>query len=231
MARFHKRLTRKDIRQPDKFVTLTGQLLEVARSHKITIAASLTALLVIALGLWGFQLYRQHQNRLAAQNYSRALALYREGRYRESLDAIERLNSLRWARFRNLGMIYRANAYLALDEPQKAAVATHSFLETARNDPILKQLGLLTLAYAQERSGQCKDGFKSYSEAEKLPGAFREEGLLGKARCALQLNEFKNALESYRRYLREYPESERATEITLRIRELEAQQRGSQKDG
>lgn len=231
MARFHKRLTRKDIRQPDKFVTLTGQLLEVAQSHKITIAASLTAVVVFSLGLWGFQLYKQRQNRLAAQNYSQALALYHDGRYRESLDAIERLNSLRWARFRNLGMLYRANAYLALGDPQKAVTATHSFLENGQQDPLLKQLGLLILAYAQERSGQCKDAVETYSEAEKLPGAFREDGLLGKARCALQLNEFKSALESFRRYIHDYPESERVTEISLRIQELEAKQLGSQKNG
>ncbi len=231
MARFHKRLTRKDIRQPDKFVTLTGQLLEIAQSHKITIAAVLTALLVLSLGLWGFQLYKNRQNRLAAQNYSRALALYHEGRYRDSLDAIERLNSLRWARFRNLGMLYRANAYLALDDPQKAVAATHSFLENGQKDPLLNQLGLLTLAYAQERLGQCKDALKTYSEAEKLPGAFKEEGLLGNARCALQLNEPQTALESYKRYLRAYPESDRTTEITLRIQELETQQRASQKGG
>ncbi len=61
-----------------------------------------------------------------------------------------------------------------------------------------------------------------FAEAEKIAAPFRDEAILGKARCNLETQELKGALESYRQYLASYPSGERAGEISLRVQELEA---------
>jgi len=61
-----------------------------------------------------------------------------------------------------------------------------------------------------------------FAEAEKIAGPFKDDALLGKARCSLQIQDPKGALASYRQYLTNYPGSERSGEISLRIQEVEA---------
>lgn len=221
-----KKITRKDIRRPDQFVTLAGKSFHLFRQHKTSFLVSVALIISVLLALWGWDLYRGRQNHLAAQEYSRALTLYHDGKYREALDALAHVSIYRSSPYSRLGLLYQSHSHVALQETAKAIATLQQLLNRERKEPFLRQLAFVTLAYAQERTGQCPEATRSFTEAQKLPGPFKEEAILGKARCFAQSQDFKAALNSYRQYLTDYPASERISEIALRVQELEAKVQG-----
>lgn len=225
MAASPKRVTRKDLRRPDQFVTLTSRLLQLFAAHRTGFLLSATFILVLLLGLWGWDLYHERQIRLAAQDYSKALGLYQDGKYPEALAVLARVKGYRSTAYSRLALLYEANAYLALREPSKAVPILTDFLARERKDRLLRQLAFIRLAYTLETANQCKEAVRTFDEAAKLDGAFKEEALLGKARCSVQNGDLKEALNSYRQHLSSYPGSERSTEVSLRIQEIEARVR------
>jgi len=224
MARSQKRLTRKDLRQPDQFVTLTARLAGVfqrKRSVFLSIAAAFVLASVIVLG---WQLYRDRQDTLASQEFGKAISHYHAGNFREAIAALEKVEGYRWSRYSDLAALYQTHAYLAINNLNKAVESGRRFLGTGNQDPLLRQLGLVSLAHAEEQQGRCKEAIQHYSAAEKLAGALKEKALLGKARCNGQLGDAKAALATYRQYVTEHTGSSMApTYVLLKIAELEAQ--------
>ena len=222
MAHASKRLSRRDIRRPDQFVALTGRFFHFVTHYKTNFIAAAAAIIIILLGLWGWEAYHTRQNRLAAREYGSALSLYHEGKYLQAVDAFVRLKSYSASSYSRLAILYQANSYLALEDPLKAIATLEELLQRERKETFLRQIGLLTLASLQERTGRCKEAVSRFAEAEKIAGPFKDDALLGKARCSLQNSDLKEALNSYRQYLTNYPGSERSGEISLRIQEVEA---------
>lgn len=217
-----KRITRKDIRRPDQFVTLTTRLLHLIKEHRNAFVTSLALIIALSFSIWGWDLYSDHQSRLAAQEYSRAVTLYHTGKYLAALDALARLDSYRSSRYSRFGLLYKANAYIALKQTTKAAAALQEFLQRERKNPFLRQLGLITLAHTHEIDGKCKEANANFDEAQKIDGPLKEAALLGKARCSSQTGDLEDALKSYRQLLSSYPGPEGVSEIALRIQEIEA---------
>ncbi len=221
MASSPKKIRRKDIRKPDQFVTLTGKILHLASEYRTQSIVCLALLLTVLLGLWGWDSYRQRQNRLAAVEYAHALSLYRSGQYSQAVDRFAQVKNYSSSVYSRLALLYQANSYVALQDSAKAGAALQELLRKESKDGFVRQLGLLSLASLQERSNRCKEAGGNYAEAEKIAGPFKDEALLGKARCNFQNGDFKEALSSYRQYQTNYPGSERSSEISLRIPEIE----------
>ncbi len=224
MARLSKRISRKDLRQPDQFVTLSRRIYQLlTEEYRAQSAAAAALVVALLLAIWGWNVYSDRQNRLAAEVYSRAVALYHNRKYPEARDAFARLiEDYRSSTYARLGQLYQANIYIVLKQPGPAASVLQDLLNRERSDPIVRQLAFLSLAYSQEAQAQWKQAAGSFSQAEQLQGPFKEEALLGVARCSLASNDFRAALNSYRQYLSAYPDSDRSTEVTLRTQELEA---------
>jgi len=138
------------------------------------------------------------------------------------LKAFEQLESYRSSTYSRLGLFYQGNSYIALNDPPKAATALAEYLRREKREPLLRQLGFLSLGYVHEKAGKHREAARSFAEAEKLPGPLKEEALLAKARSSTQSGDLKDALTSYQEFLKKFPASERAAEISLRIQELEA---------
>lgn len=222
MASSPKRITRKDIRRPDQFVTLTGKILHLASAYRTQSIVCLALLLALLLGLWGWDSYRQRQNRLAAREYSRAMSLYRSAKYTEAIDAFDKVKGYSSSSYSSFSLLYQANSYIAAGDSAKATEAVQELLLRERKDTFLRQIALLTLGSFQEKAGRCKEAVSNFAAAESIAGPFKDEALLGKARCSIQNQDLKEALNAYRQYLTGFPASERANEITLRVQEIEA---------
>ncbi|MFQ5853609.1 MAG: tetratricopeptide repeat protein [Candidatus Binatia bacterium] len=226
MVRSRKRITRKDLRQPDQFITLTSRFFRFFQEQRTKILLTLALVIALFLTLWGWDLYRKRQNRLAAQQYSQALAAYHKGQYKDALVQLERLKTYRSSTYGNLALLYRAHSHIALKRPSEAVPILREFLAKERKNPYLRQLALLTLGYAYEMHGQCQEAADAFNQARALAGPLQDDALLGNARCSAQSGNLNQALNSYRDYLSTYPASERGTEISLRMQETEARMRG-----
>lgn len=230
MAQSPKRVTRKDLRRPDQFVTLTGEVFDFLRAHRrgsmIAVGTILAAFLLY--GAW--DLYRSRQLRLAAQSYAQALALFEEQKYREAVGAFEQLSKSAPGAYKSLSLLYLGNSHIALGAPQRAVPHLQRLTERSSSRDYIRQLGLLSLGYAFEKSGDFTAASKSFAAAETAGGPFTEESLLGKARASAQAGDRRTALEAYKKYLLTFAGSDRSAEISLRVRELETRFGKSEKD-
>ncbi|MBI2360089.1 MAG: tetratricopeptide repeat protein [Deltaproteobacteria bacterium] len=222
MAQSSKRITRKDLRRPDQFVTFTGQLLDSVRHHRKASLIALAALAGAFLLYGAWDLYESRRNRLAAQQYSRALGLFHEQKYRAALEPFTSLSNSAPSTYRRLALLYLGNTYAALGEPKNAVPAFERLARRAPKPDYIHQLALLSLAQAHESAGNPKDAAKSYTAAQQVPGPFKQEAILGEGRTNAAAGNLNAALQAYRNYATSFPAAERRSEVSLRIRELES---------
>ena len=220
MAAPRKRILRKDIRQPDRFMVLTGQMLEWFKAYRTQLIGVGVTVVAVAVVVVGWQYYRGYQRDLAFQEYNKALGEYREGSYEAALESFRNLKGRGEAPYDAIANLYIANSYIALDQPANA-VETLGSDAAAGQDGFLDQVALVTLGLAQEMNGSCEEAVRTLSRALEQKGPMREEAMLGKARCNTALGKTQEAVDGYKAYLEEFPEGE-TIEIALRVQRLEA---------
>ena len=200
-------------------MVLTGQCLDLIKAYRTQLIALGAVVVVVAVAVLGWQYYRGYQRDLASQDYNNALREYQEGRYQEALESFTSLRTRGEPPYDALADLYVANSHIALDQPAKAVEALESSLENDRTD-FLNQVRLVTLGLAQEMNGSCEEAVQSLSRALEHPGPLRQEALLGKARCTVQMGKVQEAADAYKAYLKEFPEGE-TVEIALQMQQLE----------
>jgi len=218
MATASRRLTRKDLRQPDWFQITTEKALEFYAAHRTRVLAAGVGLVVLLLALLGWQMFKERQDRMARAEFVQAIALFQGGKYREAVAAFEKVATYRWSPHAVLAHLYQANSFLAVADFDKAINAGQRFVSATKPNSLYRQVGLVTLAHAEEQKRQCKEAGGHYAEAEKISGPLRAAAMTGRARCAEQLGDVKAALAAYKDFLREQPGSL----LSLRVAELEA---------
>jgi tetratricopeptide (TPR) repeat protein len=218
MATARRRLTRKDLRQPDWFQITTEKALEFYTAYRTRVLAAGVGLVVLLLALLGWQMFKERQDRMARAEFVQAIALFQGGKYREAVAAFEKVATYRWSPHAVLAHLYQANSFLAVADFDKAINAGQRFVSATKPNSLYRQVGLVTLAHAEEQKRQCKEAGGHYAEAEKIAGPFRASAIMGRARCAEQLGDVKAALAAYNDFLREQPGSL----LSLRVAELEA---------
>jgi len=221
-AQPHRRITRKQIRRPDHFIVLVRQALDFVKKHKTPCLAALGAAAIVVAGLGAWSIYSARQHRLAAAEYSRAIDLFHQRKYNEALEGFARVAIYRSTIYATLGRLYEAHAYTGQKETTKAAEILRQVADGGRGGPMLIQIAHISLGHAQEEMSQWQEAAQSYAAAEKLPGPFKAEAILGRARAAALTGNLPEALAAYRVFLTENRESERRGEVALRIQELES---------
>jgi predicted negative regulator of RcsB-dependent stress response len=222
MASTSKRLSRKELRQPDWFQTVSENALELYERHRVVVYVGIAIFILLILGIWGWGTFKEQQDAKAAAEFGQAITQYHAGKYREAIAVLEKVQTYRWSRYANLAHLYEANSYLALNDTAKAANVAQRFIVGTDQNSLMRQIGLLTLADIQERQSQCKEGIKNYVEAAKIKDAFSERAILGQARCAVQLGDLQGGIAAYRQLLKDQPESALSSYIMFKISELES---------
>jgi hypothetical protein len=218
MATASKRITRKQLRQPDWFQVSSENALEYFGRHKSMVFTVLAGLILFAAVLGGWQIFKQRQNTLAAQEFIKAMELYQANKHGEAIAAFDQVTNYRWSRYAVLARFYLANSYLATNDLDKAVSEAQRSVTATRPNSLYRQIALVTLATAEERKQQCKAALGHYSEAQNIAGALQSRATLGKARCAEQLGDIATALGAYREYVKENP----GTVLAIKVAELEA---------
>ena len=217
-----RRITRKEIRQPDWFVVAARRALAFSKANQTAVAAGVAGVLVVIVLILGWNLYRSRQNRLASDEYARAVDFYHDGKYKEALDALNRLEVYRSSYYSRMGLLYAANTQIALQNTTAAVDSLQRLLQQEKKDPMLRQSAYMSLGYTQEQRGQWADAARSYAEAEKIAGPMKTDAVLGEARSYAQAGNLKEAIAAYKKFLADNPDSERFNEISVRVQELEA---------
>ena len=218
MATAGRKITRKELRQPDWFQNASENALDYFYEHNSLVLSAAAAALVIAGIVWGSQIFKERQNVAAAAQFSKAIELYQSEKYRDAIPVFEQVAAYRWSRYAVLAHIYLANSYLATNETEKAVAEGQRSVAATKPESLYRQIALVTLATAEEQKKDCKTAVQHYSEAQTISGALQSRAMLGKARCAEQLGDTQAAIAAYKEYLKENPGSP----LVIKLAELEA---------
>jgi hypothetical protein len=218
MATASKRISRKQLRQPDWFQISSENALEYFGRHKSMVLAMLVGVILLGAVWGGWQIFKQRQNLLAAQQFTKAMELYQANKHAEAIAAFDHVTNYRWSRYAVLARFYLANSYLATNDLDKAVGEGQRSVAATRPNSLYRQIALVTLATAEERKQQCNAAIGHYNEARNIAGALQNRATLGKARCAEQLGDNASALTAYRDYVKDNP----GTPLAIKVAELEA---------
>lgn len=222
MASTSRRLSRKELRQPDWFQTTTESALGFYEEHRLKVFLGIAVIVVLLLAIWGWKTFKERQDAMAAGEFGQAMTLYHAGKYSEAVASLAKVQTYRWSRYANLAHLYEANSHLAMNDLAKATSAAQRFIIGTKQNSLMRELGLITLAVIEERNSQCKEAIKYYAEAQKIKGAFTSRAFLGEARCAVEIGDFGAGIAAYRQLLKDQPESALATYVTVQIADLES---------
>jgi predicted negative regulator of RcsB-dependent stress response len=209
VARTETRLTRKDLRQPDEFQTLSRQALEFVEENRNAVIAALTAVIVLLLAVVAYRMISQSREASASAAYTEARALLADKKYGDAAvkfdDVASRYGSTSYG---PLAILARANALLLADQAVDAASAYEHFLQSSPPTDYLRQLAHTRLGYAQEKLGKPADAERSFTTAATEPGPFAAEALFGAARNAEVGGNTDKAKDLYTQLLEKHPTSE-----------------------
>ena len=203
-----KRLTRKEIKAPDRFQTFTRQEIAWLQEHRqlatwIAVAAGAA---VLAVG--GYRSYSAQKRADANVDFARALAKLDA----EDSGAVAALNGVvtAWGDTAVGG----ASAALALAAEVRAGNADAAIgrapqvlNEVAALPPYMRQQVLINWGAALESKQSFKEAAEKYAQAAAEQGPYSATALLAQARASARAGEADKARELYKRFTEKYPDS------------------------
>lgn len=218
MARTEPRLTRKDLRQPDEFQTLSRQALDFVDANRTAVMVALGAAIVLLLAIVTFRMISQSREAAASVAYSEARALLSDKKYADAAsrfgDVATQYNGTNYG---PLALLEQGNAFLLADQATEAAAAYESFLKTSPSTDYLRQLAHTRLGYAHEKLGKAAEAQRAFTTAASEKGPFTAEALFGAARNAEVADDGAKAKDLYGQLLEKHPTTEYREVATARL--------------
>lgn len=209
MARTEQRLTRKDLRAPDEFQTLTRQGMDFVEANRTAVMAALGAAIVLLLAIVAFRMISQSREASASAAYSEARGLLADKKYDEAAGRFETVaTQYSGTSYGPLALLERGNALLLADKATDAASAYEAFLRTSPSTDYLRQLAHTRLGYAQEKLGKASEAQTAFTTAASEKGPFTGEALFGAARNAEAAGDGAKAKDLYGQLLEKFPTTE-----------------------
>ena len=205
-----QRLSRKEIRQPDQFISFSVQIIDWTKAHLRYLIYGALGILIVATLLTGWSAWQKHREQQAEIAFYEATKLLNvtAPTITNRSQAIERLQKLvsdygstpaAALAYWHLGHLYfEAGEYTAaLTAYQQAQ---QRFTRTA--PPMLLALVALDVGYAQEASGACDQAITGFETVLQLPAHWlRGEAYLGIGRCDESAGALHKAMAIYKRAL------------------------------
>lgn len=209
MARTDQRLTRKDLRAPDEFQTLSRQAMDFVEANRNAVVGALAAIIVLLLAIVAYRMISQSREASASAAYSQARSLLSDKKYGEAAVKFgEVANGYSGTSYGPLALVEKGNALLLAGQSADAAAAYEKFLQSSPPTDYLRQLAHTRLGYAQEQLGKPADAEKFFGTAAAEPGPFVAEALFGAARNAEVGGNADKAKDLYTQLLEKHPTTE-----------------------
>lgn len=222
--------TRKDLKEPDEFITTLGRAAAWARENRTAVASAVSAVVLLAGGALGVRSYVRWQEQKAARDLWPHLSQAREllqtpqeadpqqlARLEELLTAhVEAYTGTRSAAFARyyLGSI----AYLRGDYEQSAARFLSALSSGGGEDTVMEFLIREGYAQALEAKGDAAMAAQAYRDtAAQATGELRTQAWMGEARALTALGQEAEAAALFRKILEENPDSPLRPYIELRL--------------
>ena len=219
----HRKLRRKELRQPDEFITFFENLRGFLLDNLVRVIIGACAAIALAAIGFGVFFYMQYRDRLVADRFYEAITALDHKEYKTAETDFSKLaEDHSGASLGRLARFYLATSYMAEKEPAKARDALNEYL-AGDDRPTFKSLALLQLGVAYEDLGQFQEAHQAYSEAAKLPGPQKMQAELAAARMLVREGQKDAAIAAYRQFVKENPFAEERTDAFVALTELGVQ--------
>ena len=203
-----QRLSRKEIRQPDQFVSLSVQIAAWIKAHTISLMYGLGVVAIAAAlitGWWAWQKHREQQADMALYEATKFMRTPSANRSKAVEQLQKLVNDYRGTSAAALAYWHLGHLYFA-GEDYPAAITAYKQAQqrmSKADQPLMMALVTLDVAYAQEARSACDpDAITSFDAVLQLPAHWlRGEAYLGIGRCHEKTGESRKAVAIYERAL------------------------------
>jgi len=230
-SRNRARLTRKDLKAPDEFLTLTGRFLGLASQHLRTISLVLGIIVAVVIIVWAGLAYVRGIQQDAFASLARIEAQLRtaEGNDPVPPALIDQLQSITQrsgaGEARDYAWLYLGHAYYRLRDYTAAVAAYQHALARANPNTLLWPLAALGVGYAFEAAGNLEQAQAAYQRLIDAKSAgFVIEAYLGKGRVAEGNNHLDQAIAAYAAVIEHFPARAEGLGIAEKVEALKARQ-------
>lgn len=212
-----KKLRHKDLKQPDEFISLSGQVVAWARKNALAVQIGVAVAVLLVLTIAGVRWYTQSRDQAAARAFYGANELFK----RDQWDAAQQdfaavAKDYGSTPYGTLAKLYAGRAALNAQRPADAIPALNEFL-SAPPSPALEQIGRVALARALEATGDAPGARTQLDKALTLAGPLGPEATMGLAQIEEAAGNKDKAVELYQKYLADEPDGAAASLARMRL--------------
>jgi len=201
-------LSRKELRQPDEFVTLVDSAGDYVANHLGRVIIGVIGLLALILMIVGVRFYFNYQDRQIAEAFYQASTAFDHKEYARARSQFAALAEAHpRSSLGRLSMFYLGNAYMADNEAKPARDAFQKYL-AADDRPAFREMALMQLGVADENLADFTGARKAYEDAAAMKGPEQGRAELDVARLLARQGDKPAAIAAYQRFLRENPFSQ-----------------------
>ncbi len=220
MASTHRKLRRKDLKQPDEFTTLVEAARDYFNTHIGEVLAGFALIAAAVAVVFAVRFYQQHRAATAANEFYQAFTALDAKNYqsaqRQFLTLSHDAPGLQVGR---LARFYLGTCYL---EQNQLAEAHDAFLDYlgGEHDPMFGSLAMVNLGVVYERMSKLEQAESSYRKAAGMAGPEQLRAQLAVARILARQGKSRAAIDEYRSFLNEHPyapEREEAMEALAQL--------------
>jgi predicted negative regulator of RcsB-dependent stress response len=223
----HRKLTRKELKQPDEFETLLDDIgaFFVDNLQQILIATGI--ILAVGAIVASIYFYERHRDETAGDNFYGALQQLRDTKFKDAAAGFAALADAEpGRRIGRLARFYLASAYIGENELPKARDALVQFV-SEEHDPLYINLAFTNLGVVYERMNDYRKAAGAYGQAASVPGPEQLRAELGVARVLAKAGDKSGAIATYRGFLASHPFAQQRFDALESLAMLGAQPEGA----
>ena len=228
-----RKIIKKKLKEPDEFISFTDHAFRFIMRHYRRIITGGVILGVLLGAFLLFQRWEEKKEGEAYQLFATTLQLYqtldspyREGSpvdYKSLMEKFDEIiTKFPGTSSGKLSVLYKGNLHLKSGEFDEAIKAYTTFLEKVGKEKFYRLLAMEGLGYAHEGKKEYEKAVEAYERMLEMgEGLQIANAYLGKGRCHEKLGKKKEALESYKAFLKVAPKAMMANLVSERISNLE----------
>ncbi len=204
----HKKLSRKELKQPDEFQSFVENAQRFALENLTQVIVS--AAIVIAVGALtvGIYYYEVHRDNLAGDRFYTAISALEQKNYAQAETDLGQLATDEpGCEVGKLARFYLATAYLNQGKLEQARDALIAYVPDAKDD-LFASMAYEDLGVIYEKMGDLKKAQGAYAQASTIAGPEQSRAELQVARLLMKQGDTKGAIEAYQHFLTAHPFSE-----------------------
>ncbi len=215
-------ITRKELRQPDEFVSFVDQAGEWIAHNLVRVIFGVIALLVLIGALVGIRFYLDSQKQAAAESFYQAIVSFDHRDYKTGTQQFADLAAAHpHTSLGRLARFYFANGLLAQKEDTQARDTLQQYL-AEEDSPAFREMALMQLGVVYENLGNYPEARKSYERAAALNGPEKGRAERNVARVMVRAGDKAGAIAAYRNFISENPYSPDRAEVIEALAQLGA---------